>query len=1588
MMQFYVKQLPFATLGIHIRQPLYLRRGNWLSKGSAVNAKSYDDAILVKNWMRFTLILLIAVGLQLIGAPNAAALDLPGSTPVGPSSPLPNDQPLQCDNNPSSCPVGGFDVGSSSGGPHPSSNVGNPIDLMSGNKFQSETDFSLPNSQLMFRRMYNSSSTDSDLGLGMGWRHSYAVSIVDSGDGNREIVQSDGTRLRFSPNGTNAAGNTVLHAVQGLRGYVVQDENRHQWHLSDGRIFSFIGTFLVKIDWPDQRSLQLYYRSKKLESVTDETGRVMVFSYTPWPESGLNTYTESRFANVPGHLEKVTLPDGSIIHYDFDTKVNLSKVRFPDGSSREYHYENEVYPNNLTGLTDRLGIRFASWTYDEQGRANSSEHANGVENVMLQYPDLLAVNNGEVVETIVTNSLGEQGIYSWRQGGAHEPPKMLSSTGVQCATCPPTGIAYEYDEQGRLIAGVQTDSGSASTTGDKQYEYDALGRLTRTTQMIVDDYGDRIQRVLLEQSYKGTTSQPILIKSPSVNANAQRATETTFDDNDRPVLIVERGYTPVFNMGGELGLADIADQAKFEAIERRTTLKWEENRLVAVDGPRSDVDDTVYFEWDTLNRLVGVSTPASPALRVTKFDAMGRAVHFQFGNRSPIELTYNLANKVIKSKQGSNVLEFIYDAENRLTVLSDSDGHTKTIQHDEAGRVKSITDEVGRVSSISRDTESRVIGRSLLGIDGSTIRLVDYLFDEKGGLLRSTDQRMGGSSPSTQVLEFDSESIDNGMHVSDANTGAGISSVVDVVSRMTIMTGIDGARTQIGFDHKGGIVSVLDAHGNLNLSPTDDFGRTVMTDSADTGRVINRFDEAGNRTAQQLANGVLVKYQYDAANRRILRDANGKMTTWLWNESNGQMVEATNQDTVELFEYDKEARLTGHIRKIDTHQFRTSYAYDERGRLIKKTLPNDQQLAFHYHDDGINKGKLRAITRNGIISLFDNTIATDIDLERRDGRASYLSGNGIRTSETIAPNGELSSLEISGSLAFNYSFDAVGRIARIERNDAQGEHNTTYSYNNGRLSRASNNTWGTQSWQYDELGNRLSQETKRAGGYLERKVYRYPTNGEGNRLLGVENTLVQDSGRSLSGRIEYRYGASGAPEAVGNLTYTYNNWQRPISVSKDGVLLAEYTYNAFGERVKKVLYQDDTNAPEASYYLYDGSTLTAEANASGDITRQYVYLEGHKPIAMLAGNETYAIHTDHIGAPRQMSNAKGEIVWRADYTAFGKATLHESNSASLNLRLPGQYADEETGTYYNYFRDYDPESGRYRTSDPMGQIAGLNTYAYANGLPQNLIDPLGLAAAVPVLAGSAFYAWVSSAATVATISNPVGWLVGGTVALGVAAYWYANHNTGGEQGFLEQTDNVKPSREDYFSIRFEIAQLDESLDPGFGFDDTWGSLFAARNLLLQAQQNYVDRMDALMDLHGEGCLDAIEQGKYNQATADLAEAAVLTASTQEDGDSVSIPGTWSGLGNGPEDDPECTAMAARVQAAKRVLRTLGQCQIVDPASLLEVKRLAWLEAATARSINNQRCYSGGDPTHQDEAAIAWKHTGQCTRYLAGDFRRF
>jgi RHS repeat-associated protein len=113
------------------------------------------------------------------------------------------------------------------------------------------------------------------------------------------------------------------------------------------------------------------------------------------------------------------------------------------------------------------------------------------------------------------------------------------------------------------------------------------------------------------------------------------------------------------------------------------------------------------------------------------------------------------------------------------------------------------------------------------------------------------------------------------------------------------------------------------------------------------------------------------------------------------------------------------------------------------------------------------------------------------------------------------------------------------------------------------------------------------------------------------------------------------------------------------------------------------------------------------------------------PLAKVEGERRYGVVTDHLGTPRMMADEAGALAWKAQLDVFGVA-LNDVALTACPWRWPGQYEDEETGLYYNRFRYYDPETGRYVSQDPIGLDGGLYVYAYAQDALY-WVDPFGLA---------------------------------------------------------------------------------------------------------------------------------------------------------------------------------------------------------------------------------------------------------------------
>ncbi|MFT0214039.1 RHS repeat-associated core domain-containing protein [Pseudomonas sp. F1_0610] len=205
--------------------------------------------------------------------------------------------------------------------------------------------------------------------------------------------------------------------------------------------------------------------------------------------------------------------------------------------------------------------------------------------------------------------------------------------------------------------------------------------------------------------------------------------------------------------------------------------------------------------------------------------------------------------------------------------------------------------------------------------------------------------------------------------------------------------------------------------------------------------------------------------------------------------------------------------------------------------------------------------------------------------------------------------------------------------------------------------------------------------------------------------------------------------------ALETLDYGYNTADRLTCIKRNNTEIAIYHYNPFGQRISKQINGETT------YYLYTDEGLIGELNEQGQLQIAYGWKPdsewGTQPLWQANLNHSatttgtlnnanyHYLYNDHLGTPQIAANSEGNATWQAQMQAFGETTPNRTNQITMNLRYPGQYFDAETGTHYNYYRDYNPRVGRYSQSDPIGLGGGINHYGYAEGNALRYKDPDG-----------------------------------------------------------------------------------------------------------------------------------------------------------------------------------------------------------------------------------------------------------------------
>lgn len=199
--------------------------------------------------------------------------------------------------------------------------------------------------------------------------------------------------------------------------------------------------------------------------------------------------------------------------------------------------------------------------------------------------------------------------------------------------------------------------------------------------------------------------------------------------------------------------------------------------------------------------------------------------------------------------------------------------------------------------------------------------------------------------------------------------------------------------------------------------------------------------------------------------------------------------------------------------------------------------------------------------------------------------------------------------------------------------------------------------------------------------------------------------------------------------------FTYNAANRMSEVRHNGTVAMQYRYNGLGEQVLKF----SATRRIATVYDEEGRWIGDYDATTGQPLQQVIWLHD-LPVGLLVGSgaaqKLYYIEPDALGTPRVVLDpATSRAVWRWDLTgeSFGDSAPNQDPDGDgqafvFDMRFPGQRYDAATGMNYNYFRDFDPSTGRYVESDPLGLDAGMTTYGYGALSPFAYTDEYGLIA--------------------------------------------------------------------------------------------------------------------------------------------------------------------------------------------------------------------------------------------------------------------
>ncbi|MGH6835267.1 MAG: RHS repeat-associated core domain-containing protein [Methylocella sp.] len=708
--------------------------------------------------------------------------------------------------------------------------------------------------------------------------------------------------------------------------------------------------------------------------------------------------------------------------------------------------------------------------------------------------------------------------------------------------------------------------------------------------------------------------------------------------------------------------------------------------LTAAD-PRGNVTNYGYAAKGDLSNVMDA---LGHVTSIPSYDANGRPLTIIDPNGVTTSLTYTKRGWLTSRTVATLKTVYAYDKAGNLTQVTKPDGSYLIYTYDLAHRLTGIADAAEDHIVYALDAWGNRTSEQTFDPSGMLARTRSYAFDALNRLKKTI-----GAQGQTTVYAYDKQG--NLTAATDPNNNA-TNYAYDALNRLAEAIDPNGGTTFYGYNANDHLTSVIDPRNLQTGYGWDGLDDQKQLASPDTGTTNRTFDAAGNVTTSTDARGNMTAYSYDALNRVTKAAfADGTSAAWQYDQgANGIGRLSTIADVTgsTSYSYDANGHVTQKQQTVGAVTLTSAYGYDAGGRLASIAYPSGNQVLYAYDA----AGRVSGVTANG------QTLAAGITYMPFGMASGWTAGNGASYRRTIDQDGRISGLALPAADTIALSYDMASRITGITET---GIPAASFTYD--ALDRLHIYASGaaTQTYTYDADGNRT--------GYLDNATppvsltYNYDT--ASNRLLSIGCSWTESFGYDANGNML----SHSSPFA--DYSYEYDARNR-LALSSSGAIGTAELINGLGQRVGKA----GDNAPV--FFVYDeAGHLMGRYNATGALMEETVWL-GDLPAGVLSPSGNFYVAPDHLGGPHQITDASGNAVWLWTHDPFGNGD--PTGAFTYKLRFPGQFYDDRAKLHYNYFRDYDPRTGRYIESDPIGLAGGINTYAYVGSNPLVRTDARGL----------------------------------------------------------------------------------------------------------------------------------------------------------------------------------------------------------------------------------------------------------------------